>query len=248
MNTFHSIAYALLGGILPAVIWLAFWLREDSKNPEPKGLIFKTFLGGMCAVILVLPFQRIVDNYFPGLGLVEYTLWAILEEGFKFGFAYFVAISCQYDDEPIDPMIYMITAALGFVALENTLFIANPLLQQDILGAVATGSLRFVGASLLHIVSSSSIGIAYALSFYKSDLNRRISVFFGFVAAVFFHTAFNLFIVNQSSLGTFQVFGTVWAGVTILLLFFEWVKKIPRPEKPLPNSLYEEISTPKTSL
>ena len=27
-----TLLYALLGGILPAVLWLWFWLKEDSKN------------------------------------------------------------------------------------------------------------------------------------------------------------------------------------------------------------------------
>ena len=54
------IFYALLGGILPALIWLAFWLREDYKHPEPRGLILRTFLLGMGAVILVLPFQKAI--------------------------------------------------------------------------------------------------------------------------------------------------------------------------------------------
>ena len=50
--------YALLGGILPALVWLAFWLREDYKHPEPRGLVFRTFIFGMIAVIIVLPFQK----------------------------------------------------------------------------------------------------------------------------------------------------------------------------------------------
>jgi RsiW-degrading membrane proteinase PrsW (M82 family) len=230
-TTFNSILYALTGGILPALIWLEFWLQEDRKNPEPKGLILKTFFGGMCAVILVIPLQRLVDNFFPGMNGIEFTLWAVLEEGFKFGIAYWVAIKCQYDDEPIDPMIYMITAALGFVALENTLFIINPLIQKDILGAVTTGSLRFVGASLLHVAASSTIGIAFALSFYKSKLQRIWNVALAFVLAVAIHTSFNLFIVNKDQLGTFQVFGMVWAGIAIVLLFFEKVKKIRAVQK-----------------
>ncbi|MDB5254275.1 MAG: hypothetical protein JWL80_341 [Parcubacteria group bacterium] len=231
MSTLDSILYALIGGILPAVIWLEFWLQEDKKNPEPTGLILKTFFGGMCAVILVIPLQRLVDSVFPGMNFIEFTLWAVIEEGFKFGMAYWIAIRCQYDDEPIDPMIYMITAALGFVALENALFIINPLLQRDILGAVTTGSLRFVGASLLHVAASSTIGIAFALSFYKTKARRIWTVAVAFLIAVGIHTAFNLFIVNKDQLGTFQVFGMVWAGIAIVLLFFEKVKKIRAIQK-----------------
>src|SRR3989338_8162046 len=164
---FQTIFYAVLGGILPALLWLSFWLREDRKHPEPKGLIGKTFLFGMLAVIVVLPFQKGVDAVFPDLMLPAIFLWAVLEECFKFGAGYFGGIHSVEDNEPVDPMIYMITAALGFVALENTLFIIGPLLGDDILKGVITGNLRFIGASLLHVVSSGIIGFALSLSFYK---------------------------------------------------------------------------------
>jgi RsiW-degrading membrane proteinase PrsW (M82 family) len=47
--------YGLLGGLLPALLWLWFFLKEDSKRPEPKWLILAAFLAGMLAVILALP-------------------------------------------------------------------------------------------------------------------------------------------------------------------------------------------------
>jgi len=229
MINFSTIAFALLGGMLPALLWLFFWLREDSMHPEPLWLIFKTFLAGSFAVILVLPFQKGVDYLFPGSGLTAFVLWAVLEEAFKFGAAYFVAIRCLEDNEPVDAMMYMIAAALGFVALENALFIFNPLLQQDIVGGVLTGNLRFIGASLLHIVSSSTIGTALALSYYKSRKVKFWSVLAAFCIAVPIHTTFNLFIVNQDNLGTFLTFATVWSGITILMLIFEKVKSMTPP-------------------
>ena len=128
----ETLTYALLGGILPALVWLLFWLREDRKNPEPNNLILKTFLLGMISVILVLPFQKGVEMITPSLGALAILLWAILEEVFKLGAGYFGGLHSKEDNEPIDPIIYMITAALGFVALENTLFIMGPLLGEDV--------------------------------------------------------------------------------------------------------------------
>ena len=56
MRDGHELIVALVGGLLPAFLWLFFWLREDKEHPEPKGLLFFTFLAGMSTVILVLPF------------------------------------------------------------------------------------------------------------------------------------------------------------------------------------------------
>src|SRR3989338_9470647 len=162
---FQTIFYAVLGGILPALLWLSFWLREDRKHPEPKGLIGKTFLFGMLAVIVVLPFQKGVDAVFPDLMLPAIFLWAGLEECFKFAAGYFGGLHSIEDNEPVDPIIYMITAALGFVALENTLFILGPLLiGEELTRSVIAGNLRFIGASLLHVVSSGIVGVSLAFS------------------------------------------------------------------------------------
>src|SRR3990167_6654370 len=136
-----TVFYALLGGVLPALVWLAFWLHEDYKHPEPRGLILKTFLYGMVAVALVLPCQKVVDSFLPGTTTTAILLWVILEEVFKFSAAYLGGLKSVEDNEPIDPIIYMITAALGFVALENTLFIFGPLIGKDIVGSVVTGNL-----------------------------------------------------------------------------------------------------------
>ena len=225
MNQLPILLYALIGGVVPALFWLYFWLREDS-NPEPLALIIKTFLAGSAMVILVIPFQKVVNNLFLGMGVTAFILWATLEEGFKFAAAYFIAIRSLDDDEPVDPMIYMIVVALGFVALENTLFIVSPLLQKDLINGLLTGNLRFIGASLLHIVSSSIIGTAIALNYYKPKAERYLWTVFAFIMAVTFHSVFNLFIINQNDFGTFMTFGMVWSGVAILLLMFEKIKRI----------------------
>ena len=153
----------------------------------------------------------------------------------KFAAAYFIAIRNRDDNEPLDPMIYMITATLGFVALENALFIAGPLLERDIVGGIITGNFRFIGASLLHIVASSVIGSALALTFYKSRKEKVAWGIFAFMLAVLVHTAFNLSIIRQNNMGTFLTFGTVWAGVAILILMFEKVKTVVPESKRKPK-------------
>ncbi|MEK7135501.1 MAG: PrsW family glutamic-type intramembrane protease [Patescibacteria group bacterium] len=220
------VIYALAGGILPALIWLFFWLREDSRHPEPDGLILKTFLLGMLAVVLVLPFQKGVETFFPSLAVLPLFLWALLEEVFKFGAGYFGGLHSVEDNEPLDPLIYMITAALGFVALENALFIFGPLLDHNLTQGLITGNLRFIGASLLHVVSSGFIGVALSLSFYQSRSKRIFKVALGLIAAVLFHLVFNLLIVNVEGSGTTAAFTVVWVGVALLLLAFEKIKTI----------------------
>jgi RsiW-degrading membrane proteinase PrsW (M82 family) len=225
---------AFLLGLLPALLWLWFWIKEDS-HPEPLKMITLSFLGGMLAVIFVLPFQKIVYYIFQNYSVLstqssaqnlEFLIWAALEEIFKFSFVYWIALRKKVTDEPVDDMIYLIVAALGFVTLENTLFLIEPIKNGDVINTIITSNMRFLGASLLHIMSSATIGICMGLAFFKSKNMRREYLVLGLILAILLHTAFNLFIISQASGNIFVVFGMVWVCIIVLLLLFEKVKTL----------------------
>lgn len=215
--------FSLLGGVLPAVLWLLFWLREDSKRPEPRGIIMLSFLCGMIAVPLVIPLENFfnVDDT-----LMRFFLWATIEELLKFIAAYASALWRKCDDEPIDPLIYMMTAALGFAAIENTLFILQPLITGANHDSLLIGNIRFVGASLLHTVSSATIGVAMGLSFYKDAKTKILFLSTGIALAIALHTTFNFFIMDQAPSIRIATLGFVWIAIVILMLFFERIKKV----------------------
>ena len=79
METFQLLIYALVLGVFPALVWLFFWLKEDSYHPEPLGRIIKTFLGGALAVLFVIPLEQTAGAFFPGLTFITFLLWAIIE-------------------------------------------------------------------------------------------------------------------------------------------------------------------------
>ena len=45
---------AMLGGVLPALLWLTFWLMEDRCEPEPKRYLLLTFIAGGAMVLAAL--------------------------------------------------------------------------------------------------------------------------------------------------------------------------------------------------
>jgi RsiW-degrading membrane proteinase PrsW (M82 family) len=217
---------ASIGGILPALLWLMFWLREDAKHPEPKFRIAMAFLGGMIAVILVLPLEIYTARSMAVTNTNTVLLWAFFEEAFKFFACIFAALRFKENDEPIDAVIYMLTAALGFSAMENTLFLLNPILHGQILQSITTGNLRFMGASLLHVVSSSTLGIFIALSFYKNKMWKFVYAALGVISATGLHTIFNLFIMNGTNETALRTFSIVWLAIIVLMLLFEKVKTL----------------------
>jgi RsiW-degrading membrane proteinase PrsW (M82 family) len=228
-NSTHF-AIAFLAGLIPALFWLWFWLREDSARPEPRSLIASAFLAGMLVVVLVLPLQQFAIDRFSGQNL--FIVWVIIEEVLKYAAALMVVLWNKMVDEPIDAIIYMITIALGFSALENALFIFNPLEQGDVVGSLQTGNFRFLGATLLHVLASGTVGVFMALSFYKRDLVKIFSATFGLCIAIVLHTLFNFFIMEATNedegetiLGVFMF---VWMGIIILFLVFEKVKQLEK--------------------
>lgn len=225
MSDITPVVAALAGGLFPALAWLWFWRREDSAHPEPRKLIALAFLAGMVTVAIVIPIQQFVKPLFASTTIV-FTLWSAIEEIMKYLAARFTVLRRREDDEPIDPVIYMVTVALGFAAAENTLFLLSPLSGDTLLQTVLTGNLRFVGATLLHVLSSAAIGVMLGLSFYKSRATRRLYAFYGVILATLLHSAFNFFILNTPEDYLLRTFGFVWIGLVALLAVLEYIKRI----------------------
>lgn len=212
---------SFLGGVVPSLLWLAFWLFEDSVHPEPKKYLFLTFVLGMLAVWPVLKTEEFFVGYAAGTTLL--LLWAFAEESGKFIAGLLGGILWPVFDEPLDAVIYMVTAALGFSAMENTLFLFGSL-QQGTLHGIISGDLRFIGATLLHTLSSATIGVSMAYSYYKTVGTRRLFAVLGVVLATALHTLFNFFILGQGGDATFGIFFCIWLGIIAILLAVESIK------------------------
>lgn len=206
-----------------------FWLLQDIKRPEPKRLILRAFLAGVLTVLLVLPLQKIAAEHIP-MGLILIVTWAAIEELLKLGMAWIVVLRHRAVDEPIDIPIYLITVALGFAALENTLFLIAPFSNGLFEQGFITGNLRFLGATLIHVVSSTIIASSLAFAFYKSSLRKVLYGFIGVILAIALHALFNFSIINTSADLLLTIFAVVWVGVVFLLLMLERIKLLQRPQ------------------
>jgi RsiW-degrading membrane proteinase PrsW (M82 family) len=226
-------AIAFLAGLIPALFWLWFWLREDVRKPEPYFLIAITFIAGMAVVPLALPMQKFALDLYANLDITLgdnglMLVWVIIEELLKYAVALIVIFWNREVDEPIDMVIYMIVIALGFAALENALFIFNPLVAGDYINSALTGSFRFLGATLLHVLASGTDGVILALVYYKSRMVQLLAGTVGLFMAIVLHALFNFFIMGASEETILGVFLFVWMGIIVLFLLFEKIKMIER--------------------
>lgn len=230
MPPLTTILIAFVGGFLPALFWLWFWLREDNKHPEPKRLIALSFFFGVCAVPLAIPFEKLIDA-FAFSPLIVLIGWAFVEEALKYLAAFAGGMHTQAEDEPIDAMIYLVTAAIGFAAAENALFLLHPLTNGEMFTTLVTGNIRFIGTTLLHVLSSATIGAFVAFSFYKRKRVRIEHFLLGLVLATGLHAVFNFFIINSGQTWMFTIFACLWLAIVVLMLIFERVKRISRTKK-----------------
>ncbi len=218
------LALAFVGGIIPSMLWLWFWLKEEER-PEPKLMLTGVFILGMLAVILVLPIEKFIQAH-TGSSTLQTILWAASEEILKFLAVACVLYSTNIAEEPIDWPIYLITAALGFAALENALFLLKPIgLNQTTVGLL-TGGLRFLGSTLLHTISSGTIGIALGLSFHTKGYEKKLFLLVGFIVAIALHSAFNFFIMRNGGNDFLKVFAFLWVATIIVMLLFEKVRRM----------------------
>jgi len=226
MSELTAFALAALGGVIPALAWLWFWRREDTAHPEPRHMIALAFLAGMLAVLIVIPMQKAVAEYFILGTTALFIVWSGMEEVVKYLVARVTVLRTRAFDEPVDAVIYMVAVALGFAAVENTLFLIAPLLDSNVTDTILTGNLRFVGATLLHVLSSAVVGISLAISFYKPKRIRRLYVTFGVILAIILHGSFNFLILNMKDEYLLRTFGLVWVGIIVLVAALEWIKRI----------------------
>ncbi len=212
---------ALALGLVPSLLWLAFFLREDS-HPEPRKMITLTYAMGAVSAFVAFFAQYFLNDIVQGIvfelprlyeeNIAPFLSFAFIEEISKFLLVYIVVRKSRYFDEPIDAMIYMITGALGFATVEDV-FIA---LQSggDVVGTIV---LRFIGATLLHALSAGIIGHYWARGI-KLGVEGRFVIGGIFVASLV-HTLFNILITEFNDFLVYPVVFLILVGFFVLYDF-----------------------------
>lgn len=187
--------------VLPSLIWLFWYLRRD-KHPEPRSMIIRIFIWGMLIAFPAMLIENTTIEALKPISLpsLPYTLIlyfigvAVTEEMLKFFVVYFRVIRRTHElNEPVDAMIYMIVAALGFAAIEN-IFLLTPLFDKDFLSTLGITFSRFIGATLLHALASAIIGYYLALSLFRS-YKKFSPLVYGFMLAILLHGIYNILII-----------------------------------------------------
>ena len=197
-----AIFFYIILGILPSLVWLSFFLREDI-HPESNQMITKVFLYGLIAASLAIiagvairlsPLRSFFDNsLWLNMVLKYFLIVAFIEELSKYIVVRKIAIPDPEFDEPLDAMLYMVIAGLGFAAVENIFYLIGE--AQPVINTLILATLRFVGATFLHALCGGIIGFFLAFSFFESK-NKILLITAGILLAVFLHGVFDISIIK----------------------------------------------------
>lgn len=120
--------------LLPAIALVVWIYRQDKVEKEPRGLLWKIFLFGVLSVIPAMILEIILDEVFlvfmvfMDADTLCYVILdnfigvALIEELCKMKAAKWAAWKHPAFNYKFDAIVYCVTSALGFAAIENVLY------------------------------------------------------------------------------------------------------------------------------
>jgi protease PrsW len=221
--------------ITPSFIWLLYFLKKDNQK-ESKHLLLFAFSGGVTVALITRSLQILAYPSIPFLiekfpifllsvlFFYHFIIVALNEEFFKYLFVLMIAKTRTDIDEPIDFVIYMITVAMGFAAMENLIY----LLSYENIGDMALlSSARFITATLLHALASGILGVFLAC---RVLLNKKIMMFFGIFIATIIHGMYNIIVIRFGEDKPFSFVILVAFLLGLFLVFSMAIKKVKKME------------------
>ncbi|MGE5552283.1 MAG: PrsW family intramembrane metalloprotease [Bacteroidota bacterium] len=203
-----------LVSILPGLLWLWFFYRQDAFEPEPKWLLLSLFGLGMLSVLPALwvesPWRGdliagLREHNLARLTLLSYILVGGVEEAAKLAVLFFTVHRLAEFDEPLDGVVYGVTVGLGFAALENLLYAAGH--------GPAVGLFRAAVTSLAHASFTGWLGYFLTVSRFSG---RQALILYGYLIAVALHGTYDLILFW--AVGLSALFSFLLVGMTMLLL------------------------------
>lgn len=253
-----TLILAVVFGSIPGFIWLIFYVHEDFRNHRHKTLTAIAFLAGALSTFVVLVIQIKVSNEISFIGRDPHSLWSFMVLGGIEEIAKFMAFLLivrpqrvfQKLHEPVDAMVAMVAVGLGFATVENVASASQILTDYGLGPSVfETVILRFLGATLLHTLSSGLIGYYWARALLLSKKSYRHYIRYvhidhpnpemvtvtkrkfrwhlliqGIALAIILHAVFNYLIIINGPTGVAIVFLVVFAF--FVLSDFEKLKHI----------------------
>ena len=165
----HSMSTALfICACAPALLILA-WIHRQDRLAEPKKVVWITILlGGLVTIPIIVAelslswIFGVTDmaqlHSYGEVALTAFVIAAIVEEIGKFIVLWFYAARHSAFDEPMDGIVYGVSASLGFALVENVLYVFMD--EQGFAIAIARALTAVPMHAICGVLMGSCIGIA----------------------------------------------------------------------------------------
>ena len=218
----------LLVTILPSILIILFFVYSD-KFREPRGQILKVFIYGILITIPAYFLNTYLNafwynNFRVSEGLIGSFLTAApVEEGLKLSILYFFVYKMKDFNEPIDGIVYGVTASLGFATLENFYYVY---LLADY---YQTSSMSLAVARSFSAVPAHAVfGVFMGYFFMKYVFVKKgDNLLFAFMIPFVLHGCYNLFTVSNFYISL----GLILISWIIALKMFAGLKEIQKSKR-----------------
>ena len=125
------VAAGLVLALIPAILWLAFFYRQDRLEPEPKGYVIGVFLlGALLAQGVGIP---LVERVYEAPRWLPLNVWTDLlgsilvigfvQESLKYAAVRYSVYPSVEFDERVDGVVYGTAAGLGYATMLNVHYV-----------------------------------------------------------------------------------------------------------------------------
>lgn len=182
----------LLLAIAPAMVIILYIYFKDKFEKEPIKFLFKNFVMGATASILITAILGgFAANVYPledsnifHQFIKAFVVVALVEEFSKYVIVKYYAQKNKEFNEPFDGIVYAVMVSMGFATLENVLYTFQY--------GVATGITRAFTAVPAH--ATFAILMGYYMGKAKFSFNKKTLNLLGLLAATVFHGAYDFFL------------------------------------------------------
>jgi RsiW-degrading membrane proteinase PrsW (M82 family) len=220
------------GGLTVAPIALLLWLfYSRDVHREPVSVLARTFLFGVVAILpavaIGLPLSLLQPSPEAPIRAALFSAFvtaAIPEEFLKLLVLVGYSARQRCFDEPMDGLVYGATAALGFAAMENVLYVLT--------GGWATALLRAVTAVPMHAACGAILGYGIARSRFMS--RGRSAVWGGLLTAIAVHGIYDFALIGLATIPLASGTPEAWIlGLFVVVIAtlggsLRWVLRISR--------------------
>jgi len=191
--------FLLLIAILPTLALLLFFIYSD-KFKEPKKTVLSTFILG---IFIIAPIE--VFHYGTEMIIgepIEYNAFfraffaaAFLEELFKFCVLFFFCTKFSEFNEPMDGIVYGLTASLGFAFWENLQYIYMP--DREISESLQVAWMRAFTAVPSHAFDGVIMGFFIGRHYFR-DYKTNTNLILALLIPVTLHGFYDWVLMEES--------------------------------------------------